>query len=98
MGLWILTRRKAVADSAPSRSPHATHDLTCSCSVGCIGSCKCLNWAQTTLVLDSRDNVCCVNFNGKCRRELRKSRDLVFLRYVHSGDSATCSKLVSTVI
>lgn len=51
--LWRRTRIKWVYGYArggrlsqtlhPSRSLHATHDLTCSYSVGCIGSCKCLN-------------------------------------------------------
>lgn len=98
MGLWIRRRRKAVADFAASRSPHTTHDLTCIYSVGCIGSCKCPNWAQASLILESEENMCCRTFNGKCRRSCAKAVFLFFLRYVHSGDSATCSERVSTAI
>lgn len=52
------------------------------------------------MFLESKDNMCCGNFDGKRRGSRAKAVFFVvfFWRYVHSGDTATCSGRVSTAI
>lgn len=100
MGLWIRTRRKAVADFAPievSACYTRSHvQLFCrmhrllqmsKLSPGNIDS-----WTlKTTCAM--------VISTASSEAAGQKSYSLLFFwRYVHSGDTATCSGRVSTVI